>query len=205
MGCRKAFWRCDEVISMMWRSRRVFDRGFRRSVHYRGPHEENLPAQEAVPPPRARIPSPDEQQRRRARHSEPPPQGSPPADQVAGRPLKRRFRLRRKSDFDAAMQGKRFYSGRGLLALAVPNDGPQTRIGVTVSRQLKGAVDRNRARRRVREAARVSLFERDSGAQHRGIRYDVVLIARPAALTLRFADLKEETEQAALRLTERPQ
>jgi ribonuclease P protein component len=119
--------------------------------------------------------------------------------------LKRRFRLRRKSDFDAAMQGKRFYSGRGLLALAVPNDGLQTRIGVTVSRQLKGAVDRNRARRRVREAARVSLLERDSGAQHRGIRYDVVLIARPAALTLRFADLKEETEQAALRLTERPQ
>jgi hypothetical protein len=29
----------------------------------------------------------------------------------------------------------------------------------------------------------------------------VILIARPAALTLRFADLKEETEQAALRLT----
>ena len=119
--------------------------------------------------------------------------------------MKRRFRLRRKSDFDAATQGKRLYSGQGLLALAVPSDGPQTRIGVTVSRQLKGAVDRNRARRRVREAARVSLLERDSGAQHRGIRYDVVLIARPAALTLRFADLKEETEQAALRLTERPQ
>ena len=103
------------------------------------------------------------------------------------------------------MQGKRFYNGRGLLALAVPNAGTQTRIGVTVSRQLKGAVDRNRARRRVREAARVSLFERDSGVQQRGIRYDVVLIARPAALTLRFADLKEETEQAALRLTERTQ
>jgi hypothetical protein len=31
----------------------------------------------------------------------------------------------------------------------------------------------------------------------------VVLIARPAALTLRFADLKEETEQAALRLNNR--
>jgi len=102
------------------------------------------------------------------------------------------------------MRGKRVYSGRGLLALAVPSDGPETRIGVTVSRQLKGAVDRNRARRRVREAARTSVFEGDSGAQRRGIRYDVVLIARPAALTLRFADLKEETEQAALRLTERP-
>ena len=101
------------------------------------------------------------------------------------------------------MRGKRVYSGRGLLALAVPNSGPETRAGVTVSRQLKGAVDRNRARRRVREAARASLLVGDSGAEQRGIRYDVVLIARPAALTLRFADLKEETEQAALRLTER--
>jgi len=118
--------------------------------------------------------------------------------------VKRRFRLRRKSDFDAVMRGKRVYSGRGLLALAVPSDGPETRVGVTVSRQLKGAVDRNRARRRLREAARAHLFEGDSGAQRLGIRYDVVLIARPAALTLRFADLKEETEQAALRLTEHP-
>ena len=101
------------------------------------------------------------------------------------------------------MRGKRVYSGRALLALAVPNDGPETRVGVTVSKQLRGAVDRNRARRRVREAARASLFEGDLSARHRGIRYDVVLIARPAALTLRFADLKEETEQAALRLTER--
>lgn len=87
MTCRKAFWRCDEVISTMWHSRRLSDRSFRRSVHYRGPHEENLPAQEAIPPSRSRLPSPDEQQGRRSRHSEPPPQGSPPADQVAGRPL----------------------------------------------------------------------------------------------------------------------
>jgi len=103
------------------------------------------------------------------------------------------------------MRGKRVYSGKGLLALAVPNGGAETRVGVTVSRQLKGAVDRNRAKRRLREAARASIFKGDSGAQKRGIRYDVVLIARPAALTLRFADLKEETEQAALRLTERIQ
>jgi ribonuclease P protein component len=117
--------------------------------------------------------------------------------------VKRRFRLRRKSDFDAVMRGKRVYSGRGLVALASPADGPEGRVGVTVSRQLKGAVDRNRARRRLREAARISLLEGDSGAGRLGIRYDVVLIARPAALTLRFADLKKEAEQAALRLNER--
>ena len=117
--------------------------------------------------------------------------------------MERRVRLRRKADFDAVMRGRRIYSGKGLVALAVPNPTGETRIGVTVSKQLKRAVDRNRARRRLREAARASLLAGGSGAGRRGIRYDVVLIARPAALTLRFADLKEETEQAALRLTER--
>ena len=111
--------------------------------------------------------------------------------------------MRRKSDFDAVMRGKRIYSGRGLVALAVPNASGETRVGVTVSRQLKGSVPRNRARRRLREAARATLLDGGSDARRLGIRYDVVLIARPAALTVRFADLKQEAEQAALRLTER--
>jgi ribonuclease P protein component len=114
--------------------------------------------------------------------------------------MKKLYRLRRKSEFRSALQGKRIYSGRGLIALAVPSTAPESRIGVTVSKQLKSAVDRNRARRRLRELARRSLLGPDSAAAGEGIRYDVVLIARPAALTLRFADLKAETEQAALRL-----
>jgi ribonuclease P protein component len=109
--------------------------------------------------------------------------------------------LRRKSDFAAALKGRKVYSGPGLVVVALPTRHDEGRVGVTVSRQLKRAVDRNRARRRVREVARLALLKADSGAGRGGIRYDVVLIARPAALTLRFADLKEETEQAALRLT----
>ena len=115
--------------------------------------------------------------------------------------MKRRYRLRRKSEFESAFQGKRVYSGRGMVALSVPNHAAESRVGVTVSRQLKSSVDRNRARRRLREVARLCLVGADSDAVRQGIRYDVVLIARPAALTLRFADLKEEAEQAALRLT----
>jgi ribonuclease P protein component len=115
--------------------------------------------------------------------------------------MKRRYRLRRKADFQSALKGKRIYSGRGLVALASPSERAESRVGVTVSRRLKSAVDRNRARRRLRELARLALLAADSGAARQGIRYDVVLIARPAALTLRFAELKEEAEQAALRLT----
>jgi len=114
--------------------------------------------------------------------------------------LKKRFRLRRQSDFQKVMGGKRVYSGRTLVAFAIPVETEESRIGVTVSRHVKGAVDRNRARRRLREAARERMLGPDSPLSRVGIRYDVVLIARPAALDLPFADLEAETEQAALRL-----
>jgi ribonuclease P protein component len=115
--------------------------------------------------------------------------------------VKRRFRLRRKSDFQAAIGGKRVYSGRTLVAFAVPGESEESRVGVTVSRNVKGSVDRNRARRRIREVARDRILGPDSPLQGLGIRYDVVLIARPAALEAPFADLAAETEQAALRLS----
>ena len=72
---------------------------------------------------------------------------------------------------------------------------------MTVSRALKSSVARNRARRRVRELAREKLLGPDSPLTGLGIRYDVVLIARPAALVMKFADLSEEASQAALRIS----
>jgi ribonuclease P protein component len=66
---------------------------------------------------------------------------------------------------------------------------------------VKGSVDRNRARRRLRELVRVSWFGVDSPLTGVGIRYDVVLIARPAALEAAFAELVDEAEQAVLRLS----
>jgi len=115
--------------------------------------------------------------------------------------VKRRLRLRRQGEFQAALSGKRFYSGRALVAFAVPSQLEVSRVGVTVSRAVKSSVDRNRARRRLRELARVKLLGVDSPLTERGIRYDMVLIARPATLTATFAELSAEAEQAALRLS----
>ncbi len=115
--------------------------------------------------------------------------------------MKRRYRLRRQAEFQSAIAGKRVYSGRGFVAFAVPNSGDQNRVGVTVSRAFKSSVSRNRARRRLRELAREELLGPDSPLTSLGIRYDVVLIARPAALVVSFADLREEASQAALRLS----
>ena len=124
---------------------------------------------------------------------------SPPSHNPAR--VKRRFRLRRQSDFRAAIRGKRVYTGRALLAFAVPGATAESRVGVTVSRNIKGSVERNRARRRLREIARERLLGPDSPLSGVGIRYDVVLIARPAALDVPFADLKDDVDQAALRLS----
>lgn len=115
--------------------------------------------------------------------------------------MKRRLRLRRQGEFQAAISGRRFYSGRALVAFAVPSEREATRVGVTVSRALKRSVDRNRARRRLRELARVKLLDADSPLRDLGIRYDVVLIARPAALEVPFAQLVAEAEQVALKLS----
>lgn len=98
------------------------------------------------------------------------------------------------------MGGRRFHKGPALVGFAVPNEGEDNRIGVTVSRNIKSAPDRNRARRRLREVARAEMLSGDSPLRQGGIRYDVVLIARPAALEMSFADLRAEASQAALRL-----
>jgi ribonuclease P protein component len=82
----------------------------------------------------------------------------------------------------------------------VPSTAPENRIGVTVSRAIKSSVERNRARRRLREVARSRMLGADSPLSQVGIRYDVVLIARPAALEVSFADLTAEASLAALRL-----
>jgi ribonuclease P protein component len=59
-------------------------------------------------------------------------------------------------------------------------------IGLTVTRKIGGAVVRNRARRRLREALRLIL----PGPALPG--HDYVVVARPAALTCPFALLQEE-------------
>ena len=114
--------------------------------------------------------------------------------------MKKHLRLRRRSDFQTAISGKRFHSGRALVGFAVPSSSAETRVGVTVSRAIKTSIQRNRARRRLREVVRSGLLGPDSPLRRVGIRYDVVLIARPAALEVSFADLEAEASLAALRL-----
>lgn len=110
--------------------------------------------------------------------------------------MKKRQRLVRRGDFQQVLESERVFVGRAVVAYARRQGGGarQWRIGVAVSRGVRGAVARNRARRRLREAWRVA-GGGGSAAADSGIGYDVVLIARPPALSVPFPDL---VAQAAL-------
>jgi ribonuclease P protein component len=88
---------------------------------------------------------------------------------------RRQHRLSRSRDFDAVYRKGRSVSTRFLVLYAFPReDDPEggPRLGLAVSRQLGGAVDRNRLKRRLRAA-----FEEIRPRLPAG--HDYVLIARP--------------------------
>lgn len=82
-----------------------------------------------------------------------------PASFSAGKRFPRESRLLRHSDFDRVYrEGKRHFSPN-MTVFFLPRVEPPAaglRIGLTVSKALGGAVDRNRIRRRMREAVRVT-------------------------------------------------
>ena len=87
-------------------------------------------------------------------------------------------RLRRGEDI-ARVRAEGVARNDTLFSLrALPTDGPTVRLAVAASRSVGGAVERNRARRRVREAVRLALATRPDASC--GI--DLVVMVRKGAL-----------------------
>lgn len=104
-------------------------------------------------------------------------------------------RLKKRRDFLRTAKGsKRVMPGLVLQARRQHTAGdcdPGARIGYTASRRVGGAVQRNRARRRLREAVRATLPSRAKPG------YDYVVVARQGTLTRSWTDLIRDLETAA--------
>ena len=103
-------------------------------------------------------------------------------------------RLRRRADFLAAAAGPRAPAAAFVLQARRRDDEGPARFGFTASRKVGTAVERNRARRRLKEMVRLAAMERVRPG------YDYVLVARRAALTRPFDRLVEDFDGALRRI-----
>jgi len=107
--------------------------------------------------------------------------------------------LRARAEFQKIYAEGQRYDGRLLAAFLRRNELSEHRLGVTASTKAIGkSVDRNRARRLLRELFRRSAAEMNALRQ----RYDWVLNAKRALLSsneeLRFSEFRRIVEQVAV-------
>ena len=127
----------------------------------------------------------------------------PAADAGGGFPrgISRLGRLLKHSDFERVYkQGRRHFSSHMTVFYLrrVENDSPEgkpqdlgARVGLTVGKVLGGAVQRNRIKRRLREAVRLRrLALNGAGA------IDVVINPKKSVLTLEFSVVLDEVGKA---------
>ena len=106
-------------------------------------------------------------------------------------------RLRRRAEFLRATSSGLAHSLPAFkIQMAVRDDATgEPRFGFTVTKKTAGAVRRNRIRRRLREALRLS------GALAAAEGCDYVFVARRAALTAPFEDLQRQMAEGLTRVS----
>lgn len=109
----------------------------------------------------------------RARRSQSPAPSSFPKDR----------RLRRRAEFGAVFDAGTRLHGRFLTILFRQSSGSSPRLGIVASKKLGGAVERNRAKRLIREVFR--RLDSTGGV-------DLVVIPRRELLTAEFAQIVKD-------------
>lgn len=104
-------------------------------------------------------------------------------------------RLRKRPDFLLAAKAPALSRGAVFIQMRERADGdPTVRVGFTATKKIGGAVERNRAKRRLREAARLVL------PLHARPSHDYVFIARGGTGTREWARLLDDVKTALISL-----
>jgi ribonuclease P protein component len=102
-------------------------------------------------------------------------------------------RLKRRREFLNVAASRRRFVTPSMIVQFLPQENTAPRVGFTVSKRVGNAVLRNRARRRLREAA-LKIFPAHASAA------DYVLVGRTEAVSRKFSDIVTDLETALHRL-----
>lgn len=168
-------------------------------THYAEAH---IPTEQPSSREDARVQGSHGDQERSSGDQETPRQGAQTPDAGAllrprGNRLPKGARLRISAQFRANYEAGRRFDGSLMTAFVRPNDLGGHRLGITASRKMaRSAVERNRAKRLLREAFRLS------GAQLDGLTrgYDWVLNARRSLLKVKVAAPLKEFQSIVARV-----
>jgi ribonuclease P protein component len=104
-------------------------------------------------------------------------------------------RLRKRPDFLLAAKAPALSRGAVFVQMRKrPDDDPTVRVGFTATKKIGGAVERNRAKRRLREAARLVL------PLHARPSHDYVFIARGGTGSREWGRLLDDVKTALISL-----
>ena len=98
--------------------------------------------------------------------------------------MQRKYRLTRSTDFKRVRRTGKSYAHPFVVLVVQASEAPGVRVGVTAGRSVGGAVQRNRAKRLLREAIRPMLPELLPG-------WDLILIARKALPSESLQDIRQ--------------
>ena len=101
--------------------------------------------------------------------------------------MKRKYRLRRNSDFRRVRYVGKSYASPIMVLAFLRNGLTHSRFGFVVSKQLGKAINRNKLKRRMREATRLRLSQIKSG-------FDIVIIGRQRINRANFAEIERTIE-----------
>jgi ribonuclease P protein component len=101
--------------------------------------------------------------------------------------MKRKHRLRRNSDFQQVRRIGKFYASPFMALAFLRNELGYTRFGFVVSKRLGTAVQRNKIKRRLREATRLRAARIKPG-------FDLIFIAKPPLNQASYTEIEQFIE-----------